>query len=155
MAKVGKTRAQLEAENRAIRKNKLYEAIASIVTSLIKWVGLAVICASPFYFHYKAVELLAGRTTEANISVSIMEAIWTDLKVGNLLEKKWVSCTVAILFGIAGVVYGWYQRKLRRDTVERLQKRNQELEKRIDPERSSSKLTPRGETRPGDEYGKL
>ena len=57
-----------------------------------------------------------------------------------------LSWTVALI----GTAYGIQQRKLRRDTVERLQTRNIELEKKIDQKRSSSKLTARGDTRPED-----
>jgi hypothetical protein len=42
------------------------------------------------------------------------------------------------------------QRKLRRDVVERLSSRVPFLEKQLDPGRTSSKLTDRGDTNPED-----
>ncbi len=47
-------------------------------------------------------------------------------------------------------VYGWKQRDLRKTTVERLQSRIKELELKLDSKRSSSHLTPRGDTREED-----
>jgi hypothetical protein len=54
------------------------------------------------------------------------------------------------LSGISVTLY-LRERKLHRDTRQRLTSRITELELRIDPKRSSSQLTPRGETRKGDE----
>jgi len=62
-----------------------------------------------------------------------------------------ISTAVAWLLGAGGAGYGMAQNKLRKDTVERLQKRNQDLERSFDQRRSSSRLTTRGDTRPGDE----
>lgn len=79
----------------------------------------------------------AGKQTSADIAMSF----FGDLKV---------SITLSLIVGIFGGAYGLLQRKLRKDTVERLQGRIQELESVIDSRRSSSKLTKRGETRVED-----
>ncbi len=88
-------------------------------------------------YGYLAIDSLAGQSTLADIAVNFM----TNIKVSVV-----VSWTVAG----GGVFYGLRQRKLRRDTVERVQKRNQKLEAIIDKRRTSSQLTPRGDTRPED-----
>ncbi len=57
---------------------------------------------------------------------------------------------LSLTVGVSGLVYGLYQRHLRRETIERTQGRIRELEKAVDNKRSSSRLTVRGDTRPED-----
>lgn len=71
--------------------------------------------------------------------------------IEKILKRKMIIIDVlCIIFGIAGIMYGIKQSKLRKDTIERLQGSNKALELKVDPGRSSSKLTKRGETREGD-----
>lgn len=109
------------------------DAVVSIVNNFVKWAGLVAIA----YFAFHAIETLAGQRTTADIGVNFL----ADLKLG---------CALAGGLGLSGVAYGLGQRRLRRDTIARLQDRNRALEARIDPERSGSALTRRGETRPED-----
>ena len=88
-------------------------------------------------YGYLSIETLSGQQTLADIGVNFL----TDIKV---------SVAVAWSVATGGVLYGMRQRKLRRDTVERIQKRNRKLESLLDPNRSSSQLMPRGDTRPED-----
>jgi hypothetical protein len=109
------------------------QVVLSSVNHLIR-VGGVVAC---FYFMYRSVEVLAGRTTFAEIGMEF-------------LANVTISKAVAWIFGAGGVVYGMRQGALKKSTVARLSSRIEELEQRIDPRRSSSMLTPRGETNPGD-----
>jgi len=68
----------------------------------------------------------------ANISISI----WDEV--------------LGAVFGGGGVWYGYKEKNLRKETVERLQKRVKELELLIDKNRSSSELTPLGNSNPED-----
>jgi hypothetical protein len=61
-----------------------------------------------------------------------------------------ISEGFAYVFGGGGVVYGMKHRKLHGDNLERMAGRIAELEKLLDAKRSSSRLTPRGKTRPED-----
>lgn len=94
------------------------------------------VCFCAFYF-YKAVDSLAGESTVADIVVAMTGRF---------------DVTKALLTMLAGggVIYGVRQRKLKADHTERLSNRNAELEQRMDPNRTSSRLTIRGETRPED-----
>jgi len=128
-----KTRTELELELRLLRRQRRHEGAVAVLNNLIRWGGLVGLA----YFAYRSVEVLAGGTTVADIGLKFL----ADVKISQLL-----SYTVAV----GGGVYGWRQRKLRRDTVERLQGRIKELEKSIDPQRTSSGLTTRGATNPED-----
>ena len=128
-----KSKMQLETELRLLRQSKASEGIVQVVTSAIRWGAIVLIVR----YGYLSIEALSGQQTLADIGVNFL----THIKV---------SVAVAWSVAAGGVLYGMKQRKLRRDTVERLQKRNQELESRIDPNRSSSELTSRGDTRPED-----
>lgn len=128
-----KTKAELEAENRLLKMNTVSDGIVSIINNLIKWGGLVSIA----YFMSVCVTALSGETTSSNIVIKFL----TDFKINSAL---------AMVLGGGGVAYGYSQNSLRKKTVQRLQERNQSLEKMIDKKRSSSKLTPTGDTRPED-----
>lgn len=129
----GKSKKELEFENKMLRRARRGEGLTTIVVTLIRWgggVGIA-------FFFYLTIEALAGKSTESNLALKLV----TDFNASDYLWK-----TLAAVFGI----YGWNQRKLRKDTVQRLQGRNSKLETAIDPGRTSSRLTQRGDTRPED-----
>lgn len=128
-----RTKAELEAENRLLKQARGAQGIVSVINNVVKWGVFAWI----FYCADHIVASLAGKTTSSNIAFSFI----TDLKMNQFFSY---------VIGGGGVVYGLSQRSLRRKTTERLHGRIQELETRIDPGRSSSKLTRRGETRPED-----
>lgn len=137
------------ADNRGDRRNLLpiavVDAIAKVLQSLIKWGGICVVT----YF----ISRFAGVTTWTNIDlnataqIDIEQMQATRTAVPALL--KWIVFS-ALFFGIGGVVYGHRQAKLRKDTVEHFSRLQIQWEKDIDPNRSTSGLTVRGETRPGD-----
>lgn len=106
---------------------------ASVANNVARWAGGVGIV----FFAYKTVATLAGETTVADIGIKVL----ADVRFSEVF---------AWIFGASGVGYGWRQRKLRRDTIERLSGRQQALEKGIDPKRSSSELTTRGDTNPED-----
>jgi len=129
-----KSRAELAAENKILRRSQGVGSLAIVANNLIKWGGLVAIS----YFIYLSIDSLAGETTAADIGIGLL----ADIKLSD--AAAWV-------FGGSGTVYGLRQRTLRRSTIERLQARIKELEKAIDPKRTSSGLTTRGETHPMDE----
>jgi hypothetical protein len=88
-------------------------------------------------FAWLSIQDLAGKETFANIGIRFI----ADFKV---------SEGVAYIFGGGGVAYGLGERRLRRNRTATLTARITELEKEMDPDRTSSLLTPRGTTRKGD-----
>jgi hypothetical protein len=107
--------------------------IGSIFHVVVPWTGAALVA----FFFYRAVVSLAGQYTFAQIGMTFLG----DFKI---------SDSVAYLFGGGGIAYGIKRKKLQGDNLERMAKRIAELEKQIDSNRSSSRLTPRGLTRPED-----
>jgi hypothetical protein len=107
--------------------------IGAVVHTVVQW-GCAALVA---YFFYLSVASLAGRYTFAQIGVGFLG----DLRV---------SEGVAYLFGAGGVYYGVKRHRLHGDNIQRMAGRLADLEKQLDPKRSSSRLTPRGATRPED-----
>lgn len=128
-----KTRAQVDAELNHLKATRKADGWVTVLQSLIRW-GSIVLLA---WFAYLSVKALAGQTTLADIGI-------------DFLGKVEISVALAWAVGAGGTAYGWSQRKLRKDTVERLQERIEELEVTIDDQRSSSRLTKRGDTRPED-----
>lgn len=128
-----KSKKELQVENRMLRKFSQTQAWALISVSALKWGATAWIA----YCFYLSVLALAGKTTIAEIAARFVANIG-------------ISQSLAWLLSGGGVAYGIRERKLRQKTVKRLQTRIQDLEKRIDPKRSSSELTPLGETHPRD-----
>jgi hypothetical protein len=132
-AKDAALRARQETENRFMVLRSLIDGIFSTANSLIRW-GTVAYLGNKMYL---AVTVLAGKTTLADIGV-------------NFLADVRVSEGLLTALGVSATGYGISQRKLRRKTVERLQGRIIELEGKIDKERTSSRLTPTGETNPED-----
>jgi hypothetical protein len=89
--------------------------------------------------HYivQAITALSGHQTDASFVVKILL---------NLQADRWI----AYIVGGGGVVYGWNERRLKRKDIERLSRHTEELEKRLDPKRTSSNLLPDGRTRRED-----
>jgi hypothetical protein len=97
-------------------------------------VGGVVIC---FWLVGEAIRAFAGKDT--NIVVSLLLSIFADFKF-------------AASIALAGTAAGWaiVERWLRHNKVEYLQERIRKLERNIDPRRSTSNLTTRGQTNPSD-----
>lgn len=102
--------------------------LTKVLVALIQFGTIGLI----FYFLRDMVHDLAGKETTANINVSIFDK------------------ALSALFGGGGVLYGYKQKKLRKETTEHLQNRIIQLESAIDPNRSSSGLTSVGNTNPED-----
>ena len=112
---------------------KILDIAASLIHHAIPWGCVALVA----YFGYRSVASLSGHDTFAQIAVKF----WADFRVGEY---------VPYLFGASGIFYGVRNRKLRKDTIESMAAQIKKLEQQIDKRRSSSRLTPRGETRPED-----
>src|SRR5438067_322025 len=121
------------AKPRTVLDNQLsfkrLDTVSEIVKEAIKWGCLVVIA----YFGYMCVEVLAGTSTSANIGIRVL---------GNVTFNKGV---VALLTG-SGWAYGLGQRSVRRKNIERIIPAKNELERLVDPKRTSSNLTSRGTT---------
>lgn len=114
-------------------KALVIEARHRSLSGLIKWGALCFI----FYHIAQVLITFAGKETQANIVI-------------DLLGRAFWGYPIMTVFGIFGIIYGFWQRKLRKDAVEMLSKHIQFLETELDPNRSSGKLTPRGDTREED-----
>jgi hypothetical protein len=91
------------------------------------------------HFGTDAIKAFAGRVSTADLSFVI-----------SIMASQKFSFTASATLAGSGWFYGFRQRNLRRNTVERLQPRIAELEKMLDSRRTSSQLTTRGATRKED-----
>jgi hypothetical protein len=114
-------------------KFRIVDMIGSIIHTIVPW-GCAVLIA---WFFERSVVSLAGQYTFAQIGVGFLG----DFRI---------SDSFAYIFGAGGIAYGIKRRKLYQDNIERTAQRIADYEKRLDERRSSSRLTPRGKTRPED-----
>jgi hypothetical protein len=112
---------------------RVADNIGGVLKALVQYGSLALI----IYWLTGAVESLAGKYTFADIGIKF-------------LAQMSISQSISYAAGAGGVLYGIRERKLRRDKTEYLARRNRELEERLDPRRSSSRLTGRGTTRKED-----
>lgn len=119
-------------EQRSVQVAKVEEFGKTVRTGIVV-VGVVGI----FYCIHLAVADVAGRVTDANIAMQFL---------GNLQ----VSMALSWAVGLAGGAYGIQQNRLRRRTVHSLHSQIKGLETKIDPSRSSSDLSPTGDTNPGD-----
>jgi hypothetical protein len=106
--------------------------------ALIKYATLS-FCA---WMLVPAMEAFAGKTTLASFGVYL----FADLKANTVF-----SHVVMGILGLGGAGYGLRERSLKRKEIKRLGNRVVEVEKRLDPNRTSSGLTIDGRSRPEDE----
>ena len=132
MAKI-KSKKELEIENRLITSHRRSEGISSVLNNLIKYAAIVFVAR----YCFLSIHAIAGQSTVMNVMV-------------NLIANKWFAIVTSLLLNVGCVSYGKHQNKLRKDTIERYEKRIRELEAKIDPRRTSSQLTPRGDTNPED-----
>lgn len=123
-----KTYQELEMELGMLKKHGIGSNLTKIIITTIQF-GTFVLIA---YFATDAIKSMAGLETKATIDI-----------------KFWDNALSAI-FGGGGIYYGYKQKKLRKETVEPLQKKVIHYENTIDKRRSSSGLTPLGDTDPED-----
>lgn len=112
---------------------KKIDAVVTITKTIVQYSFLA-FCV---YYIYRSIAVLAGKATFASLGLSVL---------GNIQ----VSDGIYIVLTGGSIIYGLGQRELRRRNIKRLTERPIEMEKRLDPNRSSSGLTTRGTTRPED-----
>lgn len=143
MARKKRSIEELEAENKYLRKGNLAVSVASILNTLIKWVGITAIS----YCIFKASEVLSGKNTQAEFKASLVADI---LSADTLTDALIIIVILALLFGVGGILYGLAERRLRKNKTEYFQERIKKMESMIDPNRSSSRLTTKGETRKED-----
>lgn len=122
--------------NFVLEKYARAEGITSVLKEIVRGAWIAWVA----YYGYKSIDVLAGRETDA--SIELVVSFFTNLTVADILP--WVLTALAI-----GMAYLF--RTLKRDTVENLHPRLKQYEQIFDPNRTSSELTPRGETAPEDE----
>jgi len=114
---------------------RIIELISKALDQLIPGVVLIVVV---YFGIYRTAHELAGRQTAAAFGISL----FADAKPDEIIA--YVAAIVGWLFGISA-------QRLRRNATERLTSRIQELEQRIDANRTTSGLTPRGQTPSGDQ----
>jgi hypothetical protein len=112
---------------------QLLDILATVVQIGIPWGSVCFIS----YMGFLSVDALAGKTTLAQLGLHFIG----DVRINEALA--W------FLSGAFGV-YGLNERRLRRKNILRTASQIHELESRIDPNRTSSNLTPRGTTRRED-----
>ena len=107
------------------------------IVNVLRAAVIAVAVVAVAYYASRVFIAFAGKKTDALIGIQLITSIKLD---------RWVAYIVAIMGG----TYGLRQRHLRRTSIERTTKRPIELEQRMDPNRTSSGITPRGTTRKED-----
>lgn len=131
-----------KADDRALEIKKLelkyqlrFRLINLATQSLDRLIPGATAVLIVYFGIYSPAEALAGKKTLADFGFKL------------LAETK-LSEIIPYATAILGWVFGVNAQRLRRSTTERLTNRIRELEQRIDPSRSTSGLTPRGQTPP-------
>ncbi len=134
-----KSKAVLEAENKILRKSNFSQGLTAIIQTFIRVGGAVAIV----YLCRLIVGDLAGKQTASDIKFTLagFDFIGDGLKPNEI---------VAYAVSAGSVLYGLLQKRLRKNTIEKMHVRTGNLEKMIDPKRSSSNLTTRGDTRPED-----
>jgi hypothetical protein len=144
-APVGK-QARQKDENRQAKEHQLQrewiktrkftttvEALTGLVRTLIRWGGVVLIC----WFQYRCFQAIAGKDTTFSAVVNLVAKLSID---------RWIAYIVA---GLASGCW-WIERRTRQRTIKEREEYIRELEKKVDPKRSTSGLTATGKPRQED-----
>jgi len=113
---------------------KRIEMFGAVLNSVAKW-GALLGCV---YFASDTLKGIVGTTTYADVGIRFLGSLRISQSIGIAITS--FSIFVALR-----------ERKLRHDKTEYLQGRIKKLEEVLDMNRSSSRITPRGTTRPEDQ----
>ncbi|MBE0567932.1 MAG: hypothetical protein IH621_18405 [Krumholzibacteria bacterium] len=117
-----------------VRKTEIRWTSAVRITQFLATAGA--VCFLGYCF-WQATAVMAGHETTLNLVLRVL----SDLKLT-------IGINIAATASFTGL---WLrERKLRKDTVERLQSRIKKLELARDPQRTTSNLDARGDTNPED-----
>jgi hypothetical protein len=138
---------RLRAENKSLKKFGVYSGISKVLCEIVRSARMI----GPLYFIHLCIRDWPKHSLRADVKGSLtVESDSITEALSGVLNETVLAILFAIL--IAGAIaYGKYQAKLRRDDVERLSRYKEDYERLVDPKRSSSRLTARGDTRPEDE----
>jgi hypothetical protein len=127
------SKSGLDEDHRFRLTIKLIEAGVTIARYLA-WVAAVVVAG---YYIRDIVRDLAGKQTDASLVVKMMLGLSAD---------RWIAYAV----GGVGTAFGLNERRLKRRDIKRLSRRTNDLESRLDRNRTSSELLPDGRTREDD-----
>jgi hypothetical protein len=117
----------------SIRRTHFTNEAFALARTIVRWAfgGLY------FWIFYQIIVVVAGKDT----------VVLFKIIVNGLVEMRVILPTA-----VCGVAVTWAlaERNLRRRQMERLHPRVKDLETKIDPKRSTSTLTARGDTNPSD-----
>ena len=125
-----------EHESRLFRSDLWATTVSKVGVALVRWTGIC------FCGYQASLVLIAwsGETTMADVTVALKATGFSGAAAG-----------LGVLVGVAGLIYGKVQARLRRETIRQFEARVRELETTLDPGRSSSGLTTSGDTPPEEE----
>lgn len=146
---------RLRAQIQTIKRYGVFTTFGKVLCEMVRACRVVLPCL----FAWLTVRDWPIHPIQANLTADIKSDLKGKLSiesetVGELLSTILTVQTliwILVVIALGAVAYGRYQEKLRRDDVERLSRYKEMYEKIKDPHRSSSRLTPRGETRPEDE----
>lgn len=128
-----------------------------LVTTLMRFMGQPIVELTRWgfgalmtYHISQAVIASAGKWTIIDIKAKAEGTVsYNETVTGPCDLYQW-PIILSVGFALACLVYARRQKTLRRNVIERQYGRIQQLETKIDPARSTSGLTARGETNPED-----
>lgn len=150
--------------DRHVVKLALIEKAGDLAQALAKWGSLAFI----FWCCYLSIDSLAGKYTWANIDIDAKASgsitttenpptqNETNSNLSNVQQCEDINAIliigsiISLVAGFGGIVYGKSQAKALKVHIETHASQQIELEKLIDPGRTSSNLGANGDTRPED-----
>ncbi len=131
-----KKKQSLDESRTSLIKFDMAYGLAKQIVQAAKWILI-------MYFAADMARSLGGKLTLADVS---LKAVLAHDNAASYVELMVVIVIIALIVAALGIAYGRWESRLRKDNVERLTQQIIDLQKMLDPKRTSSMLTKRGET---------
>lgn len=142
---------RLRAQVKSFKRHGVFSTTGKVLSEAVR----ASRTVLPFFFIWLCIRDWPKHTLSADLKADLKGNVALESEtLSEVLTSFLSEYTFGVAMALIAVValgYGHFQAKLRRDDVELLSRYKEKYEKSVDPARSSSRLTKRGDTRPEDE----
>jgi len=155
MAKKSRVGSDLQRENLALRQQVIsvkHSRAGDYITRVFQTLARCAVVVIVAYLAEETITAFAGKDTKADINADVKADFfgYFHTELLDIDTLCWTAIGMLALVAVLSVVWAWCERQLRKRALQHLHPTRLEKELALDPQRTSSQITSRGETNPED-----